>query len=259
MMNSFRSSPYNRALERKRADDVLSGRSASLAPRPEGIGFSRKDIQRTLKPPSHPPAKAAFNMPDRLDGQGDTWQVGQLEQLQLHLPTVIVIDDSEDENEDCNQQTPLAQQGQQQQEDHDVSLNQLDQQELFVEQVEDHYIQQDQQEDQTFPVLQAGEDEETPYVLQSQQNQQEDQPFAALQDGEDDEASHVLQNQQLHQTQEQTRALLELPEVDIPESQRSKTPRGLSCELLPHQRVGLTWLIRQEEDANKKGSILAGK
>lgn len=57
----------------------------------------------------------------------------------------------------------------------------------------------------------------------------------------------------------QTNALLHLPEVDIPEGERLETPRGLTCELLPHQRVGLTWLIRQEQDPNKRGSILAGK
>lgn len=57
----------------------------------------------------------------------------------------------------------------------------------------------------------------------------------------------------------QTNALLRLPEVNIPEDERLETPRGLTCELLPHQRVGLTWLIRQEQDPNKRGSILAGK
>ncbi|KAI0134083.1 SNF2 family N-terminal domain-containing protein [Xylariales sp. AK1849] len=50
--------------------------------------------------------------------------------------------------------------------------------------------------------------------------------------------------------------LLVFPPIDIPKQERHKQPIALAPKLLPHQRVGLTWLIKQEED-NHKGGILA--
>ncbi|OTB13127.1 hypothetical protein K445DRAFT_24943 [Daldinia sp. EC12] len=51
--------------------------------------------------------------------------------------------------------------------------------------------------------------------------------------------------------------LLSMPEIDIPPEQRKGTPAAMSCTLMEHQKVCLTWLIQQEEDAHKKGGILA--
>lgn len=78
----------------------------------------------------------------------------------------------------------------------------------------------------------------------------------------DHDAEDIPDDQQeslRNDVRDQTRALLLLPEVNIPEDERLPTPRALTCNLLPHQRVGLTWLIRQEQDPNKRGSILAGR
>lgn len=52
--------------------------------------------------------------------------------------------------------------------------------------------------------------------------------------------------------------LLSLPEIDIPEDHRKQTPPAMSCKLLEHQKVCLTWLMRQEQDPHKKGGLLAG-
>ena len=52
--------------------------------------------------------------------------------------------------------------------------------------------------------------------------------------------------------------LLSLPKIDIPKDQRKQTSPAMSCELLEHQKVCLTWLIRQEQDPHKKGGLLAG-
>ncbi|KAH8671190.1 SNF2 family N-terminal domain-containing protein [Xylariales sp. PMI_506] len=50
--------------------------------------------------------------------------------------------------------------------------------------------------------------------------------------------------------------LLDLPPIIVPKEDRQKTPAALLCKLLPHQRIGLTWLMEQEE-SNRKGGILA--
>ncbi|KAH9895410.1 SNF2 family N-terminal domain-containing protein [Xylariomycetidae sp. FL2044] len=50
--------------------------------------------------------------------------------------------------------------------------------------------------------------------------------------------------------------LFDLPPVEIPPEQRQPTPGAMTCKLLPHQRVGLTWLMKQEA-STRKGSILA--
>lgn len=33
----------------------------------------------------------------------------------------------------------------------------------------------------------------------------------------------------------------------------------MSCTLMEHQKIGLTWLIEQEMDSKKKGGLLAGQ
>ncbi|KAI1861459.1 uncharacterized protein JN550_010839 [Neoarthrinium moseri] len=50
--------------------------------------------------------------------------------------------------------------------------------------------------------------------------------------------------------------LANLPDIDVPPEGRKKKPGALTCKLMPHQRVGLTWLINQEE-SSAKGGILA--
>ncbi|KAI0109821.1 SNF2 family N-terminal domain-containing protein [Daldinia grandis] len=50
---------------------------------------------------------------------------------------------------------------------------------------------------------------------------------------------------------------LTMPEIDISPEQRKSTPASMSCTLMEHQKVCLTWLIQQEEDVHKKGGILA--
>ncbi|KAI0392361.1 hypothetical protein F5Y17DRAFT_436767 [Xylariaceae sp. FL0594] len=50
--------------------------------------------------------------------------------------------------------------------------------------------------------------------------------------------------------------LFEMPVAEIPPSERRKEPAALKKRLMPHQRVGLTWLIRQEQ-SKLKGGILA--
>ncbi|GAP85440.1 putative swi snf family DNA-dependent atpase ris1 protein [Rosellinia necatrix] len=56
--------------------------------------------------------------------------------------------------------------------------------------------------------------------------------------------------------QEAIRNLLDVPDVDIPISDRQKEPIALRRRLMPHQHVGLTWLINQEKSPHK-GGILA--
>lgn len=52
------------------------------------------------------------------------------------------------------------------------------------------------------------------------------------------------------------RNLLDVPEVDIPVGDRQREPAALQNKLMPHQHVGLTWLINQEKSPHK-GGILA--
>lgn len=60
---------------------------------------------------------------------------------------------------------------------------------------------------------------------------------------------------------EDIQKLLILPDIYYPPEQRKQTPRQMinSCLLMEHQKVCLTWLLRQEEDKDKKGGLLAGK
>ncbi|KAF2972382.1 hypothetical protein GQX73_g1123 [Xylaria multiplex] len=55
---------------------------------------------------------------------------------------------------------------------------------------------------------------------------------------------------------EAIRNLLDVPDVDIPIWNRQREPNALRSKLMPHQHVGLTWLINQEESPHK-GGILA--
>lgn len=59
---------------------------------------------------------------------------------------------------------------------------------------------------------------------------------------------------------ENLQKLLVLPDIDIPPHLRRETPRQMaaSCRLMEHQKVCLTWLLRQEEDKYKQGGLLAG-
>ncbi|KAI8960796.1 SNF2 family N-terminal domain-containing protein [Daldinia sp. FL1419] len=59
------------------------------------------------------------------------------------------------------------------------------------------------------------------------------------------------------ETQKEIQNLLTMPEIDIPPEQRKGTPAAMSCTLMEHQKVCLTWLVQQEEDVHKKGGILA--
>ncbi|KAI2638528.1 hypothetical protein GGS21DRAFT_444753 [Xylaria nigripes] len=52
------------------------------------------------------------------------------------------------------------------------------------------------------------------------------------------------------------RNLLDVPDVDIPIWQRERESTALMKRLMEHQRVGLTWLIKQEQSPHK-GGILA--
>jgi hypothetical protein len=59
-------------------------------------------------------------------------------------------------------------------------------------------------------------------------------------------------------TAEEIKKLVEniRPDEDLPPELRKGTPAQMQCALLEHQKLGLTWLIRQEESHNK-GGILA--
>lgn len=66
--------------------------------------------------------------------------------------------------------------------------------------------------------------------------------------------NHRLQNE----VDQEVRALLSLPPINIPPNQRMSTPQQMSCQLMEHQKVGLSWLLGQEEDKSKMGGLLAG-
>lgn len=59
--------------------------------------------------------------------------------------------------------------------------------------------------------------------------------------------------------QQDVRSLLVVPSIDIPPHERVQSPAQLKFPLYDYQRVCLTWLIRQEQDDKKMGSILAGE
>ncbi|RYP46642.1 hypothetical protein DL768_007187 [Monosporascus sp. mg162] len=69
--------------------------------------------------------------------------------------------------------------------------------------------------------------------------------------------SHNVRDMRDVKQEEDIQRLLSLPDIDIPSSQRKETPRAMSCALMEHQRVCLTWMIQQEQDSHKKGGLLA--
>ncbi|RYP61070.1 hypothetical protein DL770_009854 [Monosporascus sp. CRB-9-2] len=69
--------------------------------------------------------------------------------------------------------------------------------------------------------------------------------------------SHNVRDMRDVKEQEDIQRLLSLPDIDIPSAQRKETPRAMSCALMEHQRVCLTWMIQQEQDSHKKGGLLA--
>jgi hypothetical protein len=58
--------------------------------------------------------------------------------------------------------------------------------------------------------------------------------------------------------QDDVENLLNPSEVNIAPHRRKKTPKQMLCALTEHQRIGLTWLLEQENDRKKKGGLLAG-
>ncbi|KAK9782851.1 putative SNF2 family N-terminal domain-containing protein [Seiridium cardinale] len=80
-------------------------------------------------------------------------------------------------------------------------------------------------------------------------------------DGDDDDeggqtGSGPAQEKNHDQVMQIIEHLSSLPDPDLPPKDRKKTPPALAVKLLPHQQVGLTWLMQQEE-SNHRGSILA--
>lgn len=61
------------------------------------------------------------------------------------------------------------------------------------------------------------------------------------------------------EAQQDVQSLLAIPSIDIPPHERKQTPIQLQYPLYEYQKVCLTWLVQQEEDDTKRGSILAGK
>lgn len=165
-------------------------------------------------------------MPGRADGCGHGYQASQSQHQLPRPPSVLVIDDSDDDAQGEGSGQPSSAQD-------------------AMHEPMDRYSHHSQEPMQS---IESVNDDDGNWDL----------PYAR--GNRDAEDTPEDQHGSLYDDAEvQTRALLHLPEVDIPEGERLETPRGLTCDLLPHQRVGLTWLVRQEQDPNKKGSILAGK
>lgn len=70
--------------------------------------------------------------------------------------------------------------------------------------------------------------------------------------------SHNAQRFQDDSTRDDVENLLVLSELNIPPHKRKQTPKQMSCALTEHQKIGLTWLLEQEMDRQKKGGLLAG-
>lgn len=87
------------------------------------------------------------------------------------------------------------------------------------------------------------------YVFQGDNDGQNNTGQANLNDN--DEA-------QIEQTRHDMRSLMNLPPLEIPKAERMDTPAALKCRLFEHQKVALTWLVRQEQNPSKRGGLLAG-
>lgn len=84
------------------------------------------------------------------------------------------------------------------------------------------------------------------------QNFDEEEVMNALYPSDDE----LVRNRQ--SAREDVRIFLSLPDTEIAPEERIPTPDAMSCQLMEHQRCGLTWLVRQEEDDAKRGGLLAG-
>ncbi|KAI1279466.1 hypothetical protein F5Y07DRAFT_387588 [Xylaria sp. FL0933] len=75
---------------------------------------------------------------------------------------------------------------------------------------------------------------------------------------DDPRLAHLPPNYDAYDEKEREaiRNLLDVPDVDIPVWDRQGQPTALQKKLMPHQQVGLTWLINQEQSPHK-GGILA--
>lgn len=196
--------------------------------RSDGLSYgqqpSRLQQQADMPPLPHP--SRPYNMPIRADNHGHGRQGSRLQhQLDRSLSVLVINDSNSDAKDGIIPQLP------------------------FTQQVENEPMDQDARHSQEpLRSVESDEDDDDNQDIQRARRNSNDQ------DMPEDQAEVPHDD-----ARGQTNALLRLPEVNIPEDERLETPRGLTCELLPHQRVGLTWLIRQEQDPNKRGSILAGK
>ncbi|KAJ4388636.1 hypothetical protein N0V93_006095 [Gnomoniopsis smithogilvyi] len=231
---------HGRTVDRQRAEELISGRMPSLAPSPRSIGFTRRSFQqRTISPPRLQRPDTTYTMPDRLVGRGDDQPASRMRCKLARAPSVIVIDDSEEEDEYEGNRQPRFGQG--------IGYS-----------IENQHDSQGQEDHSRRSTEQNGQYDHTGELQQAQLKEESSSSPHFSDDGEEQPVPEG-QSEPLQDTREQTPALLDLPEVNIPIDERVETPRALVCELLAHQRVGLTWLIRQEEDPEKRGSILAGK
>lgn len=71
--------------------------------------------------------------------------------------------------------------------------------------------------------------------------------------------SHTNDGNAGQDSQQNIQSLLAVPSVDIPPHRRVQSPAQLKFPLYEYQKVCLTWLIQQEQDEGKMGSILAGE
>lgn len=191
-----------------------------------GYGQQPSRLQRQADTPPLPYPSRAYNMPIGGDSHCHSRQGGRPQHQLDRSFSVLVIDDSDSDAQDKISAQPS-----------------------FTQQARDEPLHQGARHSQEpMRSVESAEDDDGNRHIQRARGNSDVQDML--------EDQHELPHDD---ARGQTNALLHLPEVNIPEGERLETPRGLTCELLPHQRVGLTWLIRQEQDPSKRGSILAGK
>ncbi|KAI0161836.1 SNF2 family N-terminal domain-containing protein [Hypoxylon sp. FL1284] len=81
-------------------------------------------------------------------------------------------------------------------------------------------------------------------------------------DEESDGADHGLMREMTPANGESDRQdihklITSMPDIEIAKDRRRHTPAAMNCQLMPHQRICLTWMRQQEEDENKNGGLLA--